>query len=95
MNKLLIVLFFLTSFSLYAGEAHVKVKGMVCAYCSTGVEKVFKKEEAVKDIKVDMDQSLVSISFKEGKNLDDSKITALITDSGFNVAQITRGKLKK
>ncbi|MCR9204255.1 MAG: cation transporter [Halobacteriovoraceae bacterium] len=94
MNKLLVVLFFLSSFSLFAEDAHVKVKGMVCAYCTTGVEKVFKKQEAVKEIKVDMDQNLVSIFFKEGKNLDDSKITTLITDSGFNVAQITRGKLK-
>lgn len=80
----------LASFGLHAEEVKVTVKGMVCAYCSTGVEKVFKKQEAVKDIKVNMDEKIVSISFKEGKTMDDKLITSLITDSGFNVASIKR-----
>jgi mercuric ion binding protein len=82
----------LTSNASQAEDVHVTVKGMVCAYCSTGVEKVFKKQEAVKDIKVNMDEKIVSISFKEGKTMDDKLITSLITDSGFNVAEIKRNK---
>ena len=90
MKKMILSAALLLCFSVRAEDVHVKVKGMVCAYCTTGVEKVFKKQEAVKDIKVNMDEKVVSISFKEGKTMEDKLITSLITDSGFNVAEIKR-----
>lgn len=85
-------LFFASNASELKSEVHVKVKGMVCSFCSTGVEKVFKKQDAVEDIKVDMDKKIVSITFKKEKNMDDKTIIGLITDSGYNVDSITRSK---
>lgn len=81
----------LISFNLYAGErVDVKVAGMVCAYCSNGVEKTFKKQDAVANVKVDLDTKIVSIELKDDARLSDEKVIELITNSGFNVHSIER-----
>ena len=68
------------------------VNGLVCAFCATSIEKTFKKQPAVDHVKVDLDTKLVTISTKDGKTLDDKTITGLITDAGYTVTKITRGK---
>ena len=68
------------------------VNGLVCSFCATGIEKTFRKQPAVADVKVDLDQKLVTVNTKSGQNLDDATITTLLTDSGYSVTHIEREK---
>ena len=34
------------------------VKGMVCAFCATGIEKTFRKQPEVESVKVDLPRRL-------------------------------------
>lgn len=76
----------------YAGTITASVNGLVCAFCATGIEKTFKKQSAVDQIKVDLENKRVTIDTKPGQDLDDATITKLLTNSGYSVTGITRGK---
>jgi copper chaperone CopZ len=95
MNKKAILLAFifllLPSLSI-AEEITVTVKGMVCSFCAQGIKKTFSKFPEVESVTPDLDKNLVTIVTKEGFNLSDEKVTELITDAGFEVAQIERHK---
>jgi len=87
MKKLNLILLLLTGMAFsqitYADETsddviNVKVNGLVCDFCSRSIEKVFAKQEAVKEIKVDLDQSQVTIYTQQGVNIDDDTIKKLI-----------------
>ena len=82
---------------LFAGAAQAEtikasVNGLVCAFCATGIEKTFKAQEAVENIKVDLENKLVTIGTKKDKTLDDATVTKLITDAGYSVTGIERNK---
>lgn len=70
---------------------NVKVNGMVCDFCARALEKVFGKREEVSGIKVDLDNSQVTVAMKPGKTIDDATLTKLITDSGYDVQTIDKG----
>jgi len=88
MRKIILLIILTFSFNIFSKGVDVKVKGMVCSFCSTGVEKTFNAQKEVKKVHVDMDKKLVTIDFKDGNELSNEKITKLIEDSGFNVAEI-------
>lgn len=92
MKRLCLMALLMMSSNVLAEGMEVKVKGMVCSFCTNGVEKTFKAREEVKSIKVDMDEKLVSIDFKEKKTMSDDLVKKLITDAGFNVASVKRIK---
>jgi copper chaperone CopZ len=75
-----------------AATIHVGVKGLVCAFCATGLEKTFKKEAAIESVKVDLESKLVTLDTKPKQDIDDATITKLITDAGFTITDIHRGK---
>lgn len=68
----------------------MSVNGLVCDFCARALEKVFGKEEAVKAIDVNLDTKIITVNFNEGQTLSDEKITALVTDAGYNVEGIHR-----
>lgn len=68
------------------------VNGLVCAFCATSIEKTFKKQPSVDQVKVDLDTKLVTINTRKDQNLDDETITNLIKDAGYTVTKITREK---
>ena len=68
------------------------VNGMVCAFCATGIEKSFKAQPEVGDVKVDLESKMVTIQTKAGQTLDDAKVTKVITDAGYSVQDIKRDK---
>lgn len=70
----------------------VRVNGLVCDFCARALEKVFSKRDEVAGIKVDLDAGEVLVAMKDGQTIDDATLTALITDSGYNVTAIERGK---
>lgn len=65
------------------GEVHVKVKGMVCAFCAQGLTKAFKKLPEVQDVKVSLEEKFVHLVLKKDASLEDTKIIDTIKDAGY------------
>lgn len=75
-----------------AETIHVGVKGLVCAFCATGVEKTFGEEAAIASVKVDLDNKLVTLETKADETISDAIIKKRITDAGFTITNIHREK---
>jgi mercuric ion binding protein len=88
--RVLILFFMLFSMNAMAEEVRVKVSGMVCSLCAQGIQKKFSSEGSVQSLKVNMDDKLVTIQTKDGESISDDRIKSLITEAGYNVAEITR-----
>ena len=86
MKKLFIATLFLSSLAFakpMAGEVHVKVKGMVCAFCAQGLTKAFKKLPEVQDVKVSLEEKYVQLTLKKDMSLEDTKILDTIKEAGY------------
>lgn len=90
MKSVFLMVLLLASPLALAKDISVKVSGMVCSMCAQGIQKKFGKLPEVKEIKVDLDSKVVSISTKDDKDISDAKIKELITEAGYNVASIER-----
>lgn len=69
---------------------NVSINGLVCDFCARALEKVFSKRTEVSGIDVNLDTKIVTIGLKKGADIDDTTITKLITDAGYNVVKINR-----
>jgi copper chaperone CopZ len=72
------------------GEVKVSVKGMVCGFCAQGIQKKFSQEDAINSVKVSLSSHLVDLKLKDGKDIPDEKITAILKDAGYTVEKIER-----
>lgn len=90
MKKMIIAAMLVSSPMVFAKDISVKVSGMVCSMCAQGIQKKFSKLPEVKDIKVDLDSKVVTITTKDDLDVQDAKIKELITEAGYNVASIER-----
>jgi hypothetical protein len=70
---------------------NIKVNGLICDFCARSLEKVFLKRDDVVGINVDLGKGLVAVAMKPGLTIDDTTLTKLITDSGYNISAIGRG----
>ena len=71
----------------------VEVNGLVCDFCAQAIDKVFRKNEAVADVAVDLNIKIVELALKKDGKLADDTLSQLILDSGYNVVKITRYQL--
>lgn len=104
MKKLLIISIFTFVVSILSTSANatkdctsgadVNVNGLVCDFCARALEKVFSKQEEVAGINVDLDNALVAVDYNQGKSLSDETLTALITDSGYDVVEVNQRNCK-
>ena len=53
------------------------------------------KKDAVKAIKVDLKDKVITINFNDNQRLEDSVISQLINDAGYTVREITDEKMIK
>jgi copper chaperone CopZ len=90
MKKIVCLCLMLYSFASFAKEINVKVSGMVCSMCAQGIQKKFSTIPEVKSLDVNLDKKIVYILTHDDKDVDDSTITKLITEAGYNVANIER-----
>ena len=67
-----------------------KVNGLVCDFCAQALKKVFKKEDAVENLSVDLDAGEVVIILKPGGVLDDARVKKLIRKSGYSLVSLER-----
>jgi periplasmic mercuric ion binding protein len=90
MKKMIFLLSAIVSMNLMAGEKlEVSVKGMVCSFCSQGIEKKFK-EQNVKSVDVSLEKHLVTMELNDGQTIDDKQIENLLKDAGYAVEKIVR-----
>lgn len=66
------------------------VNGLVCDFCAQSIQKVFKKDAAVKGVHVDLDNGEIHISMNPGQTMDDASIETLIRKSGYSLTSIER-----
>ena len=96
-----IILFFFTVISFKNTKSQEKleneilsisVNGLVCDFCARSIEKLFSKKESVKSINVNLEKMLITITLNKGKSLNDSIIKKVISDSGYEIREISRDK---
>ena len=68
----------------------MKVDGLVCAFCAQGISKKFRKMEATDDVFVSLENGLVAVALKPGKDLSDQDLRATLTDAGYSLKTIER-----
>jgi len=90
LNLILLVSLFHISHGKDFSDIKVEVKGMVCDFCARGVEKKLKKTNKIKEIKVDLDEGLVSVKLKKDAEIKDSKIRDIMKKNGLEVLKIVR-----
>ena len=71
-------------------KINIFVNGLVCDFCARSIEKIFKKDDSVSDIEVNLEKMLITIYVNENKILNDKTIKKLINDSGYDVTEIYR-----
>ncbi|MCE3010789.1 MAG: heavy-metal-associated domain-containing protein [Proteobacteria bacterium] len=87
MKKLILlsVLALIPHFALASSEKTVGVSGMVCAFCSQGIEKSFKALPEVQEVHVSLKEKKMHLIFNEGKELSDEKIEAVLKEAGYKM----------
>lgn len=85
-----VILIMLGSFAFGGEQVQVKVKGMVCSFCSQGITKKFKEQKAVKDVNVSLENHLVTLNLKDGETINDKTVESVLVDSGYSVEKIER-----
>ena len=73
-----------------AGTIEMKVNGLVCAFCAQGIEKTFRKNPAVVDVVVSLEDRLVAVQTKDGADISDQELRVTLTDAGYDVKHIER-----
>jgi cation transport ATPase len=75
---------------IWAADISIKadVKGMVCAFCAQGIEARLKKNQASKDIYVNLKNRVVAVELKEGQTYSLESFKADIEESGYTVAKV-------
>ena len=64
------------------------VNGMVCAFCAQGIEKKARALPQTEDVYVNLKEKLVAVQVKEGQELSNDTVTALVKDAGYDVTEI-------
>jgi copper chaperone CopZ len=68
------------------------INGMVCSFCSQGIERKLRTLGAVQTIKVNIEKHHVSVLLRPGKQVSDDQLRKLVRDAGFEVREIKRSE---
>lgn len=67
----------------------LQVKGMVCKMCAYSMEKQLKKNEAVHEVQVLLDEQQVRLTFHDGKTVSEEALREAVLNAGFEVLKVT------
>ena len=68
----------------------VTILGMVCPFCSYGVQQKMKGLEGVADLEIDLDEGVATLTVADGKDLSNEVLLKTVKNAGFEVAKISR-----
>jgi cation transport ATPase len=76
--------------SALAAEPTVKlqVNGMVCAFCAQGIEKRLTAMPETGEFYINLAKKVVAVQPKDGRSIDVAKVTAQITEAGYDVVKV-------
>lgn len=74
----------------FADDVYVEVDGMVCAFCAQGLRHTLINQDAVESVQVDMDNAMLVAKGTAIDQLSDDAIRQLITDTGYDVRNLSR-----
>ena len=92
MKKLFFAALLLFSTVAAAETIEMKVNGLVCAFCAQGIEKTFRRNPAVTDVVVSLEDKLVALELKPGQDIADPELRKALSDSGYDVKAIERSQ---
>lgn len=64
--------------------AVIEVHGMICDFCARGIEKIFKKDNAVRKISIDLHRGEALIAYDSSKRIDFAEIKQKFIANGQN-----------
>lgn len=86
-SRLIFASFMLVGASLQARELIIKVKGMVCPFCSNSLELALKKRPYVKQVKsIDLQKGLVALELSQETTMS---LSDLETDLSSSIREAT------
>lgn len=68
----------------------VGVRGMVCAFCASGLKKTFTAQNGIEKVEVSLEKKQLVLQVDSATMLSDQKIRELVRDSGYEVENIQR-----
>ncbi len=68
----------------------VTILGMVCPFCSYGVQQKLKRLEGIAELDVDLETDLATLRLDDDRDLSNEILLQTVKDAGFEVAKITR-----
>ncbi len=68
----------------------VTILGMVCPFCSYGVQQKLKRLDGIAELDVDLEKGLATLRLDDEGDLSNEILLQTVKDAGFEVAKITR-----
>lgn len=72
--------------------ATIAVNGLICDFCVQTVKRMAGQRAEIARADVDLDNGRVTITFKPGQTMNDQALRTLITNAGYAVVSISRGR---
>ena len=66
-------------------EVQIGVDGLTCSQCTRSVEMSIRKLDFVKDVKMNLEHTEGTITFKGNRSVDYNKIAQAVINAGFSV----------
>ncbi len=61
------------------------VDGLACPFCAFGIEKRLNTVEGVTDVQVDLGESVVRVTLREGHTLTEERARQAVEEAGFTL----------
>jgi periplasmic mercuric ion binding protein len=61
------------------------VDGLACPFCAYGIEKRLNRIDGVVDVQVDVGESVVHVTMREGKTLTEERASQAVDEAGFTL----------
>jgi copper chaperone CopZ len=90
--KIVIALIALAAFSnaAQADTIQMRVHGQMCRSCAQDIEKTLRKNAAAADVMVSLEDHLVAVEIKPGRDISDDELKKALIASGYDVKSIER-----
>jgi len=66
-------------------QYQLKVDGLACPFCAYGIEKQLTRTDGVKNIDVDINAGIVTVTMADGANMTKDQASWIVEDAGFTL----------
>lgn len=65
-------------------DVGVRVEGMVCQFCASGIERLMNREDRIEAFEVSFDDAMVFVTFAQGDAMNEDELRRLIRRAGYD-----------